>query len=63
MLSAKNGGIYVTEITASIEKAKFASGEFRDAHHATLTNNYFTEEFGNEWMVKLSTIMQKLLHQ
>ena len=42
----------VTETIASIEQAKFASGGFRDAHHATLINNDFTQKFGNEWVVK-----------
>ena len=42
----------VTETTASIDQVKFASGGFRDAHHATLINNDFTQTFGNEWVVK-----------
>ena len=42
----------VTETTASIKQAKFASGGFRDAHHATLINNDFTQKFRNKWVVK-----------
>ena len=41
----------VNEVTASIEKVKFACGGFRDAHHATI-NNDFSEKFENEWVVK-----------
>ena len=41
----------VAEVTASIEKVKFASGGFRDAHHATI-NNDFADKCGNEWVVK-----------
>ena len=42
----------VCEVTASIEKVKFYCGGFRDAPHATITNNAFTQQFGNDWVVK-----------